>query len=205
MDIIATVYGFVMWYLPIVWMFLFQLKTSMYNKFFNPLYKIFLCVFIVYVIFFISPSNNLYLMMFYSFLGLTFVYYLVNYRKWNFPEAMSIGTVCTLIGSYYWESPFLVYNAITRGFELDWILHITGLFLFWFIWKSVGWNRDKKTLLVVFSGFILATGFMVFGPPTGLNSNYVVWNSLHFMTIRLICTLICFYAVNKSIPKEVKK
>jgi hypothetical protein len=196
---------FARWYLPVFWMFLFILRTGKYNYIYNILYKLFLPFSIMYWCFFASTASALYLMMFYASLGLTFIYYLINIRKWNFPQAMSIGTICALIGSYYWEFPFLIYNAFTRGFELDWILHLTGLMFFWFVWKSVGWNKDRITLVVVSLGAILAICFMVFGPITTMETDYVIWNSLHFMTIRFICTLITFYAVNKSIPVVVKK
>jgi len=215
---IALNYFFIMWLMPVAWMALFSVRTDKLNNIFISIYKyslvLGLFVFVGLMEYVVSAFNFIYnsyptsfLMIFYFTLSLTFTLYLIVVKNWNFPQAISISIICAFIGSFYWETPFLLYNAYTRGFEPEWVLHIMGLMFVWFVHKSVGWKKDTTTLFVVFGGFILATIFMIFGEvpsPLGIEQ-YRVWNSVYYMTIRLICTLISFYAVNKSIPKEVKK
>jgi hypothetical protein len=215
---IALNYFFIIWLMPVAWMALFSVKTNKLNNIFCSIYKYSL-VFSLFIFVglmehvvstfdFIYNSNpTTFLMIFYFSLAVTFTYYLIVTKNWNLPQAISIGIICAFIGSYYWETPFLLYNAYTRGFEPEWVLHIMGLMFVWFVHKSVGWKKDIATLFIVSGGFVLAGIFMRFGEipsPLGIEQ-YRVWNSAYYMTIRLICTLISFYAVNKSIPKEVKK
>jgi len=215
---IAINYFFIIWLLPVAWMMLFSVRTSKLNFIFSKIYK----AYIVFSLFaflglmkdIINIFNFMYnaypttfLMTFYFNLALAFTFYLINVKSWNFPQAISVSVICALIGSYYWEVPYLIYNALNIGFEFQWILHIMGVMFFWFIWKNVGWKKDTKTIGVVIFGFMLAFAFMYFGGfPKGHGENhYLIWNSAYYMTIRLICTLISMYAVNKSIPKELEK
>lgn len=215
---IALNYFFIIWLMPIAWMSLFYVKTDRLNSIFTSIYKYVLVfslfIFVGLMEYVVSAFNFIYnsyptsfLMIFYFVLAMSFTLYLINVNQWNFPQAISISMICAFIGSFYWEIFFLLYNAYTRGFEPEWVLHIMGLMFVWFVHKSVGWKKDIATLFIVSGGFVLAGIFMRFGeipPPLGIEQ-YRIWNSAYYMTIRLICTLISFYAVNKSIPKEVKK
>jgi len=207
-DIRSLFFFTIFWVQPIWWMLFFHNRTKRLDSLSSILMVAItgLFIFLYYV-----PSGQQLLEQFASS-RLIFVYLTIGLlmsnvlerRGWHFPQAISISALVVFIGSFYWESPFLIKNALTTGFQSDWLLHITGLFMVWFIKDSIGWKTDKFSLGLVIVGFISATVFMLFWPvPLGVVGSDI-WNSTYFMIDRMICTVITFLVIKKDIPFEVK-
>jgi hypothetical protein len=208
---IISLFGFALiWVLPLFWMFFFYSKTIKLDRFAKiamPIIMIWL-VLIYLSKYFIPIINDAYvrypmltLNSFYIELGFMFAIYLMLFRKWHFPQAISISGLIVAIGSFYWQAPYLISNAFITGFQLDWILHITGLMFLWYIAKTTKWKTDKWTLLMVALGFAITIMFILgwYIPPT-IRANEVVWNSAYYMFDRAICTIIAFLAIKKDAP-----
>lgn len=217
-DIFYNIYPFVLlWVQPIWWMFFFHNKRTDLDKYFSK-FAIGLALLgsVLYLIpitraFVFSTKPVVSLMVFYTTIGLVFTHILMFRYKWHLPQAMSMSALIVFIGSFYWESPYLIRNAFLLGPELDWVLHITGLMFFWYIKDTVGWKKDPITLVLVVFGFFMATVFMKFGPLPSPDPTkaYIVWNSPYYLSDRLICTVIAFFAIKKKVPivglKRLKK
>ena len=216
----VSIFDFLLiWFQPIIWMYFFYFKTTKLDRlagFGMP--TVILFVMFGYLLRFIIPSldflfadNPIFnLFVFYIILGLSFASYLMLIRNWHFPQAISISGLIVFIGSFYWESPYLITNAFLIGFELDWFLHIMGLFVVWFIASSIGWKTDRRSLLIVALGFVIATLFMLgWYVPSSLTLTArewaSIWNSPYYMADRAICTIIAFSAIKMKAPVWRKK
>lgn len=207
----------IIWIQPIFWMVLFNFKTDKLDRLFKPLV---ICLVATVVIIEANPSlrANVYatlssfkLMYLYSILGCVFTWYLMDVKKWHLPQALSISALAAFIGSFYWEAPYIIRNAILVGFEWDWLLHIMVIFLVWYIRNSVGWCRDRrKLILLTCGGFVVSIILMILNPVpvySDKSTTVVVWDAAHYAAVwnsayylmnRVICTTIIFILINKD-------
>lgn len=192
----------VIWIQPIFWMVLFNFKTDKLDRLFKPFA---ICLVVVVIAGFASsvnvPIRSIYttvrLMLLYSILGCVFTWYLMDTKKWHLPQALSISALAVFIGSFYWETPYLIRNAILTGFEWDWLLHIMVVFLVWYIRDSVGWCPDRRKLVYLTSiGLVISMIVMIIDPiPPGATAN---WNAPHYLLNRAVCSIIIFILINKD-------
>lgn len=209
----TSLFNFVaIWIQPIFWMFFFYSKTKKFDriaKIAMPTTAIFLAVLYALKFFFPEvdgiyntyPMFSLYSL--YIVLGFSFATYLMASKQWKFPQAISISTLVTFIGGFYWQSPYLVSNAFILGFQLDWVLHLTGLMFVWFVANTTGWKTDKASLSAVALGFVITIVFMLgwYIPPNSpAHDSYKIWNSPYYMLDRAVCTVIAFLAIKKTAP-----
>lgn len=213
------IYGYLIyisqWLLPILMIFVYDIKTTKLNKIYTTFYIIFMTLFISSLIFFIpqwillfSTFNTLYLITFYGLISLTFAYYLIEFKEWDLPQASAISIIATCIGTFLWEVPTIVYNLFTRGYEIDIFLQLVVVMFFIFIYTKKGWRTDNKAKLAVILGLIVSMVFLYFRspiPPTVNRELSLYWNSPYFMTNRFISTMIVIYCVNKIKPMEKSK
>jgi len=205
----AGIFFTAVWVQPIFWMLFFHYKTDKLDRLFKPLA---ICLFIVIVVIQLTPSLNALvygvlvsagLMFVYSILGCIFTWYLMDTKGWHLPQALSISALAGFIGSFYWEAPYIIRNAILVGFEWDWLLHIMVVFLVWYIKDSVGWCPDRRRLIYLTSiGLIISTVIMILDPiPPGVPLP-ARWNSFHYLLNRVVCTIIIFMLINKDEIEE---
>ena len=207
---------------PVFMIFLYDIKTAKLNKLYIVGYitlLITLLFYICYILF--NPYMSLftylfytyptvYLITFYGLIGISFTYYLIQIKKWDFPQAFAISVLATALGTYFWEVPTIIYNFITVGFEIDIFLQLVAIMFFFFIYMKHGWRTDIKAKLTVVLGIVISIIFLYFRatlPPITSSSIILAtyWNSPYFMTNRFISTLIVIYCVNKNKPMEKLK
>jgi len=205
----AGILFIVVWIQPIFWMVFFNFKTDELDKLFKPLA---ICLVAVAAIVELIPSLSatVYgvfattrLMFLYSILGCGFTWYLMDIKKWYVPQALSISALAVFIGSFYWEVPYIIRNAILVGFEWDWFLHGMVIFLVWYVKDNVGWCPDKRKLAYLVSvGLIVSVIVMLIDPIAPGALAPTKWNDLHYLLNRAICTVIVFILINKDEIKE---
>jgi len=205
----AGIFFIIIWVQPIFWMVLFKFKTNRLDTLFKPFA---ICLFIAVVAIELIPSLNTIvynifasskLVFLYSILGCVFTWYLMEYREWHFPQALSISALAVHISSYYWEAPYIIRNAILVGFEWDWFLHVMVIFLVWYIKDSVGWCPDRRRLVYLVSiGLIVSTIIMILYPIAPGVGASMIWNAPHYLLNRAVCSIIIFMLVNKDKIKE---
>lgn len=194
-----------MWMQPIFWMLFFHHKTTKLDKFFKPLVAfIFTSIIIIELIpslrtTIYSVYPTIILLYLYALFGCIFSAYLMNVKKWHLPQALSISALVVFIGSFYWETPYIIRNAILVGFEWDWFLHIMGFFFVWYIRDSIGWCKNRKKLIVLtLIGLIFSTIIMILIPIAPSVVAPKIWNSFPYFLNRIICTTIVFILINKD-------
>jgi len=203
------IFFIVIWIQPIFWMVLFNFKTDRLDRLFKPFA---ICLLITTAaIEFIPSLNTLVYNMFasaklvflYSLLGCVFTWYLMNVKEWHLPQALSISALVVNIGSYYWEAPYIIRNAILVGFEWDWFLHVMVIFLVWYVRNSVGWTPNKRKLVYLTSiGLIISTVIMIIDPiPLGVIVA-TKWNAPLYLLNRTVCSTIIFVLINKDKIEE---
>lgn len=210
-DIMSIINFILIFFQPILWMYFFHYKSAKLDKLTSILMPVAMAVapFIYYILLNLKISidydptgrmlDPIKLFVVYLELGFAFTLYLMLKKRWNFPQAASISVLLVFIGSYYWESPYLISNAFILGFEMDWFLHLLGLMFVWFIKDTVGWKTDKWTLIMVGLGFVSATIFMLgWYIPPDTQAFGDVWNSPYYLADRIICTTIAFLAIKKE-------
>ncbi len=186
-------------------MLFYHYKTDKLDRLFRPFM---ICLFMIIAAIELVPSLNTLvydifasakLVFLYSVLGGVFTWYLMDVREWHFPQALSISALVVHIGSYYWEVPYIIRNAILIGFEWDWVLHAMVIFLVWYIKDSVGWCPDRRRIIYLTSiGLIISTIIMILAPvPPGVSAAER-WNAPHYLLNRVICTTIIFILINKD-------
>ena len=200
-DIISLIFFTIMWILPIIWMFVFRIKTHKYDFLVNEiaLPLLFLIIFGIFMSY--TPHPTFGLISFYGIITLLFTSILVNSYNWDLPSALSISALICMCGSFYWELPIIIQNYIIRGWENDIILQLAGLCYFLFIAVEVGWIINRKSILLLSIGLLVSISITyLMGPvPTISPSSY--WNSPPYMFVRLFCTLILFKLLKKDVPK----
>jgi hypothetical protein len=148
-------------------------------------------------------------MFFYGIIASTFILFLIVSKKWDFPQAFATSIFCISIGSFLWESPIIIYNLLTVGFEIDILLYLVCLLYVFFLYTKGIWKTDKNAKLALLLSIIISTIFLIFRSPQPtdrlLLSPY--WNSPYFMINRFISTAIVLYCVNtnKHMEKSNKK
>jgi hypothetical protein len=213
-DFLAVFMYFVQWIFPAFMFFLYNYKTSIFNKAYESIYLCFMlasalfmlsAIYISYTFNIFTIYPTIYLVIFYGIISITFTYYLIAYRNWDFPQAFAVSIWCTVMGRYFWELPTIIYNLITIGNVVDILFQIIGLLFFFLIYITCGWKKDKKTMFAVLLGFIISILLLYFRSPVPpkINSDIALyWNSPYFMINRFINTVIVLYCVNKSKPME---
>ncbi len=196
----------IMWMQPIFWMLFFHYKTEKLDKFITLL--VVSLVGITVSVEFIPSLNTLVygsyptakLLFLYGTLGCMFGWYLVRVKEWHLPQALSISALAVFIGSYYWEAPYIIRNAILVGFEWDWFLHAMVIFLVWYVRDSVGWCPDKRRLIYLVSiGLIVSMIVMIIDPIPPRAGIATKWNAPHYLLNRVVCSTIIFMLVDKDI------
>lgn len=203
------IYFIIIWVQPIFWMVLFNFKTNRLDTLFKP-FAICLFIAVVAIELISSLSIAVYnifastkLMFLYSILGCVFTWYLMEYKGWHFPQALSISALAVHIGSYYWEAPYIIRNAILVGFEWDWVLHAMVIFLALYIRDTVGWCPDKKKLISLLGiGLIISMIVMILAPISPGVGTAVRWNAPLYLLNRVVCSTIIFILINKDKIKE---
>ena len=135
------------------------------------------------------------LIIFYSYMFMILSYMLATFYQFNLVKAVSVGGLICVLSSYLWELPWLVKNAIVIGWEDAWILHLMGLFYFWYMKNAIGFKKDYPTKLMIALFLVLSTWFMFY---TGIGPNFydaVVWNSNSFMYIRITSIFVVFQSL----------
>ena len=201
----AGLFFIIIWIQPIFWMVFFTFKTDKLDRLFKPFV---ICLFtaIVTITFTPSLSTLVYrvyasakLVFLYSMFGCVFSWYLMNVKEWHLPQALSISALVANIGSYYWEVPYLIRNAILVGFEWDWFLHGMVIFLIWFIKDNVGWCPNRRRLICLTGiGLLISTAIMILDPIAPGVSAPMKWNAPHYLFNRVVCSIIVFMLINKD-------
>ncbi len=201
----AGIFFIIIWIQPIFWMVLFNFKTDKLDRLFKPFA---ICLFIVIAAIELIPSLNtpvysafasIKLMFLYSIIGGVFTWYLMDVKKWHLLQALSISALVANIGSFYWEAPYIIRNAILVGFEWDWFLHGMVIFLVWYIKDNVGWCSDRRRLIYLTGlGLLISTAIMILDPIAPGVIAPLKWNSFHYLFNRVVCSTIIFILINKD-------
>jgi hypothetical protein len=193
-DILSLVYFAANWVQPAIWANLISVKSHALDFTLRVGAVVALASYApLYVGGFIAANPALNLYYFYAAVGVGLSYLL----PWNYTKSLSVSALVVFTASLYWEIPIIVNNAIFRGFEWDWILH--GLKLYFAFWLSdeVGWNVDPLGGALLFLGLALSWLWGVMFPIVGAGTT-AEWNSLPYLAIRMICTLILFTMLRKE-------
>ncbi len=210
-DIVSLFVFFFVWVQPVFWMFFFHVKTKKMDRLIGLLP--FICVIYSIIMFrqditILShnlnfSSHRLYLL--YGVMVTIFTWYLMEFKQWHFPQAISISALAVFLASFYWEAPYLIRNALRTGPESAWILHLFSIFPLWYIKDSVGWNPNLsplKKLSIITVGLLVSTYFMNQYPvlPSDLSGvdDYVLWDAPHFLFNRVVASFIVFLLIHKE-------
>ncbi len=194
-DVLGVFYFAVFWVQPLIWMPLWFVKTRRLDKFGPYLMMLGLVIISGFSLYVKTDAMNL--IWFYFLLGYA-LYYKLEKLGWSFFRAISASFMIVFAGSFYWEIPYLVRNAVLVGFEWDWLVHLIGVIPFLFIRDYIGWNLTRRNVALLGMGILIslaAMWIMPIAPGTGTGAE---WNSPLYLFNRLACTLILFNAMNRD-------
>lgn len=195
-----VLYFILIWIGPVFLMVLFDYDTPKFNKL--TIYIPFILMVLLPIVgpyYFSNPVNRLIILYGYMFMLVTFVmsYFYGNNLVWS----ISVGGLTCILSSYLWEIPWLIKNAVVTGFETDWILHLAGIFYFWFIKNRIGFKQDKTIKIMIGTFLALSTWYMFY---TGIGPQIydaVIWNANTFMFIRALSIFVVFHSLEIPIRK----
>lgn len=210
-DLVSLFVFFFVWVQPLFWMIFYHYKSKKLDRLIN--FLPFICV--VYSIIMFREditllshqlnfsSHRLYLL--YGSMATIFTWYLMEFKQWHFPQAISISALVIFLASFYWEAPYLIRNAILTGPESAWVLHAFCVFPIWYIKDTVGWNPNLSRLTkmcIIAVGLIISTFFMNQYPVlesaiTGVDE-YVLWDAPAYLFNRVVSSFIVFLLVYKE-------
>lgn len=194
------------WLQPVVWMMVFYIKSTRLDHALKMLTIVALGILAVsYLLPIDWPIKYLFnhLFILYGSLALIFALTLMK-LGWHAPQALSAGFLTAFVGSYLWETPYIIRNAFITGPQGDWFLHAVGLFYVYFMAGTVGWQVNRRSALLITCSLLVSTAFMLNWQIPPLSSTSVVipdlWNNDYWMLNRAIGTCITFMVIRKSPP-----
>jgi len=200
------IYFVLVWVQPIFWMLFFNFKFKWLDGFFlRSVSYVFglAALVIVYtdvlrngLMNILVPSAPLYVIYFTMYY--IFTTYLITIHEWHAPQALSASAMIVFVGSFLWETPYLIRNAFITGPQGDWWAHLTGLFFFWYIKDGIGWTTDKKTQLLFPLSLLISTILMLNWPIPMTEISGTVWNSSYYLSNRIISTVLAFIMLRKE-------
>ena len=193
-----VLYFIFLWIGPVFLMVLLDYDTPRFNKLtiYIPLFLMCLLP-ITGPLYFANPMRRLLVFYGYMFMLVTFVmsYFYGNNLIWS----LSVGGLTCIVSSYLWEVPWLIKNAIVTGFETDWILHLAGVFFFWFLKDKIGFKQEKTIKIMIATFLAFSTWHMFY---TGIGPKMyesVIWNGNDFMFIRAVSIFVVFHSLKLPI------
>jgi len=198
----------IFWLQPIFWMLFFHVRRPTWTSPRTLVLPMSLIILVgihdLFQLNFLGWIPSHCLLVSYSSIGLILAWHLMNNKGWPFPQALSYSALVVFVSSFYWEIPVILYNAVTTGFEWDWLLHILALFPAWYLYKAVGLNQTytPQGLLSIFMmGILISTIFLYLNPiPPGLtaDTSLLFWDSPAFLTNRVVCVVLTFFIWNSD-------
>jgi len=195
-----VLYFILIWVGPGFLMVLFKYDTPKFNGLtkFIPL-GLMMGIPVAAPLYYSEPMRRLIIL--YSYMFLILSYMIATFYQFNLVKAVSVGGLICVLSSYLWEVPWLVKNAVVVGWEDDWILHLMGLFYYWYIRDAIGFKKDYPTKLMIalFLGF--STWYMFY---TGIGPNVydaMVWNANNFMYLRIASIFVVFQSLVLPVRK----
>jgi len=131
----------------------------------------------------------------YSLVGLLFLTILMFALKWNFTQAFPTIVLLASASSYYWEMPYIVRNIWLIGFDFAWLSHVLFPVPFVALYFMIGSSSVKKSnkIFAILFGFLISIYCMLIYPiPPGMGWAED-WDSLFYLSNRVVCMLMMFY------------
>jgi len=205
-DLLNSFVMAAIWLQPVFWMMMFYIRTKKHDEVIKLFSLSALVVSAsVYLIPINWPPDYAFIPLFavYGCLALIFALVLMGLR-WHAPQALSAGFLTAFVGSYFWEVPYIIRNALITGPTGDWFLHAIGLFYVYFMAGAVGWQLNIRSALLIIGGLAISTIFMLNWQvaPVSSASAYRpdIWNNGYWMLNRIIGACIMFTIIRKSPP-----
>jgi len=205
-DLLNSFVMAAIWLQPVVWMMVFYVKSTKHDETIK-LFSISMLVSLASV--YLMPINwspdyaFIPLFAIYGSLALTFALILM-WLDWHAPQALSAGFLTAFVGSYFWEVPYIIRNALITGPQGDWFLHALGLFYVYFMAGTVGWQISWRSALLIIGGLAISTVFMLnwqVAPVSSASASQPdIWNNGYWMLNRIIGACIMFAIIRKSPP-----
>ncbi len=191
---LQVLYFILLWVCPGILMVLLKYDTPKFNRLtkFIPIFLV-VCMPVIGPLYYSEPLQRLIIL--YSYMFLILSYTLATFHQFNLVKAVSIGGLICVLSSYLWELPWLFKNAVVVGWEPDWVLHLMGLFYFWYMKDTIGFKKGYPTKLMIALFLGISTWYMFY---TGIGPNVydaVVWNANNFMYIRIISIFVVFQSL----------
>lgn len=146
------------------------------------------------------------LILMYGLVGVTMIYLLMRKYNWDYAQALPVSVLIVMAGSFYWEIPYLVRNAILVGFEWDWILHVSMIAALFAPFLLIGTDKKMYTsykIMYFVAGLAISMFYIVVLPVAPGVGGEEIWDSLPYLLNRAVCTGILFVILNVRVPPKV--
>jgi hypothetical protein len=191
-DYLSLVYFAATWIQPAVWAGIMENKSRLLSFTLRVGAIVALASFIpLYSAGFVQSHGEFTLFYFYAAMGVALSYLL----PWGYTRNLAVSALIVFVASLYWEIPIIITNALARGPEWDWVLHVLKLYFAFWLRDAVGWNVDAVNVVKLGVGLGVAWMWGASFPITGTTAE---WNSVPYLAIRFIAVAIIFSVLKRE-------